>query len=98
MQGAAGFDSCFRMLILDAILETDQAGRIRSACGDQLEGWCNILGGGEWWFGADRKNGGGEKFSDSGHILKVEPRGFPADLNVYTRKRKESRMTPKFLV
>lgn len=41
-----------------------------------------------WWFGTDSKHGGGEECADSGHILKVEPRGFRAELNVVHKKKK----------
>lgn len=48
----------------------------------------DALGDNGWWFGADREYIGDDKCSDSGHILKVEPRGFPAEGNVEQEKKK----------
>lgn len=48
----------------------------------------DAIGDNGWWFGADSEYIGDEKCSDSGHILKVEPRGFPAERNVVQEKKK----------
>ena len=47
----------------------------RLKAGRPIESYCNkALGGGD---SAGGGGGGGEKLSDSGYILKVEPKGLP---------------------
>lgn len=48
----------------------------------------DAIGDGGWCFGADSEYVGDEKCSASGHILKVEPRGLPAEENVIQEKKK----------
>lgn len=84
--------SCWRRIVLDALLNIDWSGReIKAEQGGQLGDWCNARGDRRWWFGSDRKSRSGKKRSDPGHIWKVKPRGFPARLNVVHERKKEVR-------
>lgn len=75
--------------VLHALVETDwRAGRGKGGLSMETSYKADAIGDDGWWFGADSENIGGEKCSDSRHILKVKPRGFPAEGKVVQKKKK----------